>query len=198
MKLSDIKPGSFGLAVIGGKLGKWIDRGQAIVENQDYRFTHAFIVLDNEQVIEAEPGGAIISPLSKYTSRPEGTVLFSDEPVQQALDILFESVDVIRFEDLGYAESRIRQRIVDFGRELEGTPYNYLDYLAIGLDRFGVRPKLIRKRLARHDRLICSQLVDYVYLAAGIHLFKDGRDSMDVTPGDLEGWIDAHNEELFG
>jgi hypothetical protein len=33
--------------------------------------------------------------------------------------------------------------------------------------------------------MICSQLVDEAYLRAGVHLFDDGRDPGDVTPGDL-------------
>lgn len=184
--MTDIKPGSFGLSIIGGKLGWWVDRGQAFVERQDYRFTHAFLVLDNEQVIEAQPGGARITPLSEYTRRAGGTVIFSDEPVQRELDDFWSRSrggDDVEFE------ARLREKIVDFGRSLEGTPYNYVDYLVIGLDRLGIRPKFIRHRLKRHDRLICSQLVDFVYQMAGIHLFDDGRDDMDVTPGDLEGWI---------
>lgn len=180
--MTEIKPGTFGLAIIGGKTGKLVRWGQAFVEGQDYTFTHAFLVLDNEQVIEAEPGGAKIAPLSKYTSREAGLVLFCDEPV-------LNEVFATTFGQQPYAdnlEAHLRERIVDFARTLEGVPYNYLDYLAIGLDRFGIRPKFIRNRLARHDRLICSQLVDFVYLAAGIHLFSDGRDSQEVTPGDLE------------
>jgi hypothetical protein len=149
--LSEIKPGSFGLAIISGKLGWWVDKGQAIVEQQDYTYTHAFLVLDNNEVIEGEPGGAKITPLSEYTRRPAGTVLFSDEPVLLTVDAL------------GVDEDRLREKIVDFGRSLEGTPYSYLDYLSIALDRFGIRPKFIRRRVARHDRLICSELVDYVY-----------------------------------
>lgn len=181
--MTEIKPASFGLAIIGGKTGKLVRKGQAIVERQDYIFTHAFLVLDNEQVVEAEPGGAIISPLSKYLGRPAGQVLFCDLPVQTWLaDKGYTTGDALDQRAEGY----IRERIFDFGRSLEGTPYNYLDYLSIGLDRFGIRPRLIQNRLSRHDRLICSQLVDFSYLAAGIHLFADGRDSMDVTPGDLE------------
>ena len=188
--MTDIMPGSFGLSVIGGKLGWWIDKGQAFVEQQDYKFTHAFLVLDDETVIEAQPGGARITPLSVYTSRPEGTVIFTDEPVQRELDAYYTRKRGWNAgADLHEFEARLREKLVDFGRSLNGTPYNYIDYLAIALDRFGFRPRLIRKRMQRHDRLICSQLVDYVYTMAGIHLFDDGRDPFDVTPGDLEGWI---------
>jgi hypothetical protein len=189
--VSNVRPGSFGLSVIQGKVGFWVDKGQEIVERQKYKYTHAFLVLDNDTVIEAEPGGAKLSPLAPYLKRRD--TIFSDEPVQQYMDKFYaRNKGQVYGSQLADEENRIREKIVDFGRSLKGTPYNYLDYLAIGLDRFGIHPALIRRRLSRTDRLICSQLVDYVYQHAGIHLFDDGRDPANVTPGDLEGWIRDH------
>ena len=78
-----------------------------------------------------------------------------------------------------------RVRIVAEATALLGTPYSFLDYLALALHRFKVRPKCIEGRVTDSGHLICSQLVDQVYLAAGIHLFADGRMSQDVTPGDI-------------
>lgn len=171
-------PGAFGLSVISGKTGWLVNKGQAIVERQDFQFTHAFLVLDRGEVIEAEPGGAQIVSIDKYLNRPD--VLFCDNPV-----LLARPGD-------WFSQLALRGRIVDYARELEGVPYSYLDYVAIGLDRFGIRPKLIRDRVSRHDRLICSELVDFVYQMAGIHLFDDGRDPSNVTPGDLERWVRDH------
>ena len=51
--------------------------------------------------------------------------------------------------------------------------------------QFGVRPAWLRVRVSRSDRLVCSQLVDTAYQAAGIHLFSDLRSPQDVTPGEV-------------
>lgn len=178
--MTDIKPGAFGLSVIEGKTGRLVRRGQDIVDGRKTKFTHAFLVLDNHEVIEAEPGGAQIVSLDKYLSRDPNTVLFSDKPVQTALAT---HCGPLNFEQL------LRERIVDIARGLEGIPYNYLDYLAIGLEHFGIDLPIVRSRVRRQDRLICSQLCDFVYNFAGIHLFDDGRLPQDVTPGDLEGYV---------
>lgn len=69
--------------------------------------------------------------------------------------------------------------------ELVGTPYGFLDLLSLGCLQYGIRPRFIRDRVRRCDRMVCSQLVDACYDAAGVHLFPDGRTPMDVTPGDL-------------
>lgn len=177
--MTDIKPGMFGLAIIAGKTGKLVQLGQNIVDGRKETFTHAFFVLDNDQVIEAEPGGAEIVSIEKYTSQPAGKVLFSDKPMQDALRE-HGLVGNVEFEN------HVRRELVRFARTLEHTPYNYLDYLAIGLEHFGIDLGFIRNRVRREDRMICSQLVDYIYAKHGIHLFTDNRLSQDVTPGDLE------------
>jgi hypothetical protein len=174
-------PGSFGLAVISGKTGYWVRKGQNIVEGRKTHYTHAFLVLDNNEVIEAEPGGAILTPLSKYMDG--GDVLFCDKPVKNAVGNQLYPYDG--------GEKEIRERVIDFGRSLKGIPYNYMDYLAIGLEHFNIDLRVVRNRVRRPDRLICSQLVDFVYQMAGIHLFDDGRVSQDVTPADLEWYANA-------
>lgn len=173
------KPGTMGLAVIGGKIGKAIKWGQDFVERYDYTYTHAFMVIDSNKVIEAEPGGAEVNDLAKYLDRPD--VLFNDAPVQLFLKERGGS-------GLGW-EDYIRARIVREARRLQGIPYSYLDYLALAAERFDIKIPLVERRVKREDRMICSQLVDYVYFRAGIHLFDDGRLPQDVTPGDLERWV---------
>lgn len=173
------KAGTLGLSVISGKTGKLVRKGQDIVEHRKTKYTHAFLVLHNEQVIEAEPGGAQVTSLATYLSRAEGTVLFSDLPVQNAVE-------------QGANELLLRDQLDRIGRGLSGVPYNYLDYLAIGLERFLIEPRFITNRVRRQDRLICSQLVDFAYQQVGIHLFDDGRLPQDVTPGDLQFWVEDH------
>lgn len=173
-------PGSFGLAVISGKTGRLVRWGQNIVEGRETHYTHAFLVLDNQEVIEAEPGGAKIVSVEKYLF---GDVLFSDKPIKSVLGNQLYPYD--------NDEPAVRSLVIDIARGLKGIPYNYLDYVAIALEHFDIRPKMVTNRVRRQDRLICSQLVDFVYNMAGIHLFKDGRLPQDVTPADLQWYANA-------
>lgn len=194
--ISTIKPGMFGLTVIGGTVGKLVRFGQRIVERQDYNYTHAFLVVSEDTVIEAEPGGAIISPLSKYTERTD--VLFSDLPIKLALADTKKAWENVGFNsNLAAAEQSyedvLRRRVVNFGKQCEGIGYNYLDYFALALERFNIHIAPVQKRIERQDRMICSQLVDWAYMQVDIHLFDDGRLPFDVTPGDLEGFVRSHD-----
>jgi hypothetical protein len=72
------------------------------------------------------------------------------------------------------------------------APDNWRDYGALILARFKVRPSGVTEVVNNEHQLICSQLVDLAYKKAGIHLFNDGRESGDVTPGDLADLITRH------
>lgn len=152
------RPGDFGLVRMSGltrwaiRLGQWLN-GDGFADYQ-----HAFLVLDDESLIEAEPGGARIRPLSEYSD-----AVYSDWPLTEEQ----------------------RAAIVAAGRELEGIPYSVLDYLSLALVRLHIRPRWVTRYVASTGHLICSQLVDHAYLMAGVHLFTDGRFEGDVTPADL-------------
>lgn len=192
------KPGSFGLSIISGKTGKLVKIGQDIVDGRKENFTHAWFVLDSNQILEAEPGGAEINSLSKYTSLPADHVLFCDKPVEDAVK-MFRLSSGLPEADVRRYEAALRYQLVSFARTLgpngafgeKGVPYNYLDYLAIGLEHFRIDLPFIRNRVRREDRMICSQVVDFVYSKNGIRLFTDGRLPQDVTPGDLETYAVA-------
>ena len=87
-----------------------------------------------------------------------------------------------------------RWRISDIAASLVGTPYGFLDVAALGLAQFGVTLPSVTRRVARPDRLFCSQLCDLAWSLAGFQAFADGRVPQDVSPGDLadlafrEGW----------
>lgn len=162
------KPGDFGLSVTGGQIGWWINLGQAFIQDSS-RYTHAFIVMDDSHVIESRAEGAVVGRLQGYI----GNAAFSSLPLTDEQ----------------------RARIVEEAQKLVGTPYSWLDYLSIGLLHFGLRPEWLRKYIANTGHMICSQLVDEAYKRAGIHLFEDGRDPQDVTPGDLL-YVLVDNEPL--
>lgn len=155
--------GQFGLTAIEGDVGWWIGLGELLVGDAS-RFSHAFIVVDGGQVVEAMPGGAILTPLEHYLEGPKAAVTV--------------------MSDLALTDIQ-RAVIVKEARALVGTPYSFVDYLAIALDHWGIRPQWLRRYIASAGHMICSELVDRVLNQAGVTLFADGRDPGDVTPGDL-------------
>jgi len=161
MRRHEPQPGDIGLSRITGFTGLFVSFGQWLIGDAS-RYTHAFIVVDGGRVVEAMPGGATYGSLQHYLDTgavfSSGKIHLTDE--QRAL-------------------------IVDEANSLIGTPYSFLDYAAIGLHRLGLRPRFIEKYVSSSAHMICSQLVDYVYCLAGIHLFFDARLSQNVTPGDI-------------
>jgi hypothetical protein len=164
------RPGDFGLTKIGGFVGWWVGLGQFITGDAS-RYTHAFIVLDNNQVIEAMPGGAVIAPLDKY------------------LGLNADGSPKAIYANLEDLTDEQREIIVREARKAEGIPYSFLDYLSLALLHFGIKPKRLRKYIADSGHMICSQLVDHYHCVAGYHMFKDGRLPQDVTPGDLANFL---------
>lgn len=168
-----LRPGDVGFTRIGGNLGWWISLGQALAGDAN-RFTHAFVVLDNGEVAEAMPSGARIQPLNRQ---------YSSEVAYVKMNL----TDVQRNNLVGHLRARLSRS--------GGIRYSFTDYLALALAHFGIKPKWLREYIARSDRQICSQLVDYelAYGAledlndpeSGYHVFCDGRLPQDVTPGAL-------------
>lgn len=168
-----IKAGDIGLTTIGGWLGFWVSLGQHL-SGDSSKYTHSYIVLNDETVMAAQPGGARIDKLSDYKNKA----------IYIQLDLTDEQ----------------RATIVGEARKLEGTPYSFLDYLAIGLARFGIKPKWLTDYIKNKGHMICSQLCDEVYRRAGIDLFNDERLPQEVTPGDLlyvlageNNWIETQD-----
>lgn len=123
---------------------------------------HAVVLVNPGQIVEADPGGAQEVPLDTYDGMPKW----------------WSRIELTTAQ---------RRNIAVAARALVGTPYSWMDVLCVGLAHlFGVHvPARVRARLSDPSRLMCSQLVDAVYLQAGVHLFTDGRLPGDVSPGDL-------------
>ncbi len=122
-------PGDFGLVSMSGAGGQLVRLGQWLNGDGWSDFHHAFLVLDNNEVLEAEPGGARIVPLSNY----DGTnAVYSDW-------------------DLTVPQ---RVELVRQARPLVGTPYSWLDYLSLALVRFRIRPNWLKRYVADTGHLI--------------------------------------------
>jgi cell wall-associated NlpC family hydrolase len=154
------KPGDFFLVAISGRVGLLIKVLQWLNGDGWTGFQHAGILLDDGTVLEAEPGGARIAPVSEY----DGS------------DITYSSWDLTDAQ---------RASVVAVARTQVGVPYSALDYLVLALHRFHIQAPGLRARIATSKRAICSQLCDQIYHAAGLNMFTDGRYPGYVTPGDL-------------
>ena len=122
--------------------------------------SHAFVHVGGGQVVEARPSGAGYNRVDAYPD-----ALWSTLP-----------------------DKATGAKVAAAAVGLIGTPYSWVDCACIGLaDTFGWHvPLAVRRRLARPDRMMCSQLVDEAYHRGGIELFTDGRIPGDVAPNDLE------------
>lgn len=127
-------------------------------------YNHAFLYVWGDRIVEAAPGGAVC--------------VKNHYPAANVLSSHMELTALKRYD------------ICNKALQLVGVPYGWLDILSIGLLQYGIKPKFIRNRVQHSKDLICSQLVDFAYLLADVHLFEDGRLPMDVTPGDLARLIE--------
>lgn len=152
-------PGTIGLTATPDWEGRCIRWGTRS------RVNHTFICLGEDRLFEARPRGAGVGVISGYPGA-------------------FFREDIILTEEQ-------RAKIINAVLGLEGTPYGWADIAALTLwCLLGRRlPGWAQRKIEDSRTLICSQLVDRVYLDAGIHLFADHRMPGAVTPGDL---VDCH------
>lgn len=152
-------PGDFGLTKIRGLAGAFVNFGQWFVG--DFApVQHALVYVGDGMVVQAMPSGAELVPLEDASPVVKWSTGLIDLTEDERLQISAEAI------------------------LLEGTPYSFLDYVSIALERLGIRPKLIRDFVAATEHLICSQLVVLAYERAGVNLFP-GAFPGDCTPGDL-------------
>ncbi|MFJ6749321.1 hypothetical protein ACIQNI_14175 [Streptomyces sp. NPDC091266] len=159
------QPGDIGLTQISGTTGRLIRLGQWLNGNGFADYQHAFLVLPDDQLLEAEPGGARVRPLASYA---DSRVLYVYPP------------------ELSPA---MRADICAASDRYVGVPYSFLDYAAIATHRLHLTVPGLRRYVAATGHMICSQLVDQCYQDAGVHLFDDGRWPGYVTPGALHGLL---------
>lgn len=183
---SDLRPGDvFVTATYGNKLDRFI--GSSIrfftATKDEYgrwenaKVNHTGLYVGDGQLIEAAPGGARLARWDSY----------GDNAIWS----------VNGFKGITLTDES-RARIVEQAHELLGTPYGFLDIVAIAFAQARMRhivdpnkplndqPWWVRK-IEDRDTLICSQLVDSAYRNAGVHLFEDHRIPGLVSPNDIYG-----------
>lgn len=160
------QPGSYGVTKTYGN--KW-DRlvGWLIRYGTNSNVNHAFVVTNTDKfgrlwMVEAQPGGARLSPISSYPDAVYSQPLRPD----------------------------VAMRVASEAVKLLGRQYNWLDIVCIALAQRRLGRVMrswnpVARRVSNMDRLICSELVDLAYHNAGIELWDDGRLPGLVSPGDL-------------
>jgi hypothetical protein len=191
-------PGSFFLTKISGRTGWWVGLAQA-AGGIPSRWTHAGIVGEGGRTYEAGPGGVFVGRIDDLESKPH---IVCDIPLQQ----MTQAPDVADVPDGQPREAWRRElgrRIAANAAEHLGTGYSFLDYLAVALlhveklltgrptgqSRWRVT-SWVRRRVEDSGHMICSAFVDHVFTHMAYELFDDGRLPGDVTPSDLDQWID--------
>lgn len=119
------------------------------------RFNHAAIYIGGGQIIEANPAGVQVSPLSNY----DGYLMLRS--------------------DLHLDPARAAA-VVQAAQAQLGLEYGWLDVLAIALSTIGIRTR----KLDDPDSRFCSQLVMISEDAAG-RPYLTLKAANRVTPGDL-------------
>lgn len=184
-------PGSMFLTRIQGRSGWWVGTAQALL-GMPSEWTHGGVIGPRGVTYEAAPRGVHEGHVDALQGRPH---IVCDAPVQEAV----AAAGLPDVEARDEYERNLREAVVFAARELLGTPYSFLDYVALALHHLAPKARitaLVRKRVEDSKHLICSAYVDRVYDHAGIHLYDDGRLSGDVTPSDLNAWIDDHNHVI--
>jgi hypothetical protein len=146
--------GDFGVVKTDGIIGRLIRVGTAS------RWNHAFIYIGEGVIVEANPTGVAISPVTKYPK--------------------------IAWNQHEKISDNLREKIVDAAFKEVGKPYAFLDITALFFRIIGlrfIRPNVFWKKLASQESWFCSELVSYCYRTSGITLINKKDDL--VTPGDL-------------
>lgn len=178
--IEQLRPGDIGFTNIGGAAGALIWAGQKIVDaasREESKFKHVFAVVS--------AGG----------SEREDTFQLSRTRIVQAMPSGAECIEIGQ-EHWSPHFVYIRPRYSPHGMEMServaqkamnyvGTPYSFLDYVAIAGLHVGIKNGPIRRRVTSSKRMICSQLADQAMSDAGWHAFTDGRLPQDVTPAAL-------------
>jgi len=152
-------PGDFAVIPVRGPVGTLISIGEWLNGSAFGHYDHAEIYVGNGQTLGAYPGGAALVPVPL---------------VQEGWLWSTGHIPLTNSE---------RDIIVSNALACQGIPYGALDYFALAAHHFHLPIPGLKHLIGKS--MICSQLVDYVYMESGVHLFNDGRWPGYVTPADL-------------
>jgi len=153
------KPILFGEYLNGDGFGRWVMGPDGIRHFEG--FSHAFVVIERDTIVEAEPGGARTAALAPYRDTKLGGTFVSST------------------WDLTTAQ---RDRICENALKHVGRLYSGMDYAALFAHRLHLPLPGLRAYVADTEFEICSQQVDDIYFESDLHVFMDGCWQGYVTP----------------
>jgi uncharacterized protein YycO len=146
-------PGTIGLVPVAGEVGRLIRLGQWLAEEPVWRwwvfdptlpdYQHSVVYLGDGKIIEAEPGGARVMPVTEYPEVYWCTAIagmFTEEQLAG---------------------------VADMAHTFEGVKYSFLDYLALATHRLHIPAPGLKRYIASTGHMICSQLCDAAYRLKG-------------------------------
>lgn len=163
-----VQPGDFCVLPMAPPGGPLVELAQTIQQDvesrrlhQPQRYEHAEVYLGDGLTASAYANRRGIRPLSC--------------PPEQVQGALWSS---------GLIELTAEQRdaIVQWCYDHPNVQYGALDYVALTAHTLGLDTRWLQNRIKSDKSYICSQYTDAAYLAAGVHLFSDGRFEGFVTP----------------
>lgn len=162
------QPGDFFLAPMPGWVGAGIKFGQFLNGEGFRKYQHAGILLEDGTTMEAMPNGARSFRIDR----------FSPETLRWSTDL----VDMTASQRLD---------VLHYARACRGVPYSFADYAALAAHRFHVPAPHLKKFIRDSGHMICSQMVDWIYMKSDVNLFEDKRWEGYVTPASLDMLLDS-------
>lgn len=122
---------------------------------------HAFVILDDGAIVEAEPGGVRLGHLNEYAG------------CRTAINSA---------EDMTVAQ---RNTVMAAAKAMIGKPYNDLAIAEDGLESLGWHWRWLLKRASGDGEVVCSQLVALAGQAAGLDWRGGANSTTETTPAML-------------
>jgi hypothetical protein len=173
------QPGDYACRNMGGTPGKLISVGEWLDGSGFSIYDHAevYVGMPNKNgpygyTMGAYPGGARLVPLQLEQLNDGNGFLWSTGKTEMT--------------------GEQRSLIVATAMTCEGVGYSAADYFAIAAHRLHVPVPGLREYIGDTGHMICSQMVDFCYMRAGVHLFTDGRWPGYVTPADLANLLKSN------
>lgn len=198
------QPGDFCCVPVSGPVGRLIRAGERLNGSKFSEYQHAEIFMGRMLPASAVISSGLVTGVPGGGTRPDDLITrphgwtFSAYPGGARLTELAcppEELPGALWSSGSITLTQLqRDLICAAALRQTGTPYSWLDYWALALHRWHINDPALQRYIASTQSMICSQLVDWAWGEAGVHLFTDGRWPGYVTPADLAAVIESRRQ----